>query len=124
MPRRPTSDDDLSFALAQVREELRRSPRENRMLRRENQVLREAAEPLIHRLPAGERFAFIHQRRDWFSAKLLCRVLFTDGANYRAWVRGLAKRRHWQHDERRLGELVLEVRSAHPVYGAVRVSLA
>jgi len=101
---------------------LRRSPRENRMLRRENQVLREAAEPLIHRAPAGERFAFIHQRRDRFSAKLLCRVLVTDGASYRAWVRGLAKRRHRQRDERRLVELIFEVHAAHPAYGAMRVT--
>jgi hypothetical protein len=72
MPRRP-SRDDLAVALAQAREELRRSRRENRNLRRENQVLREAAEPLIHHAPARERFTFIHERRDRFSAKLLCR---------------------------------------------------
>lgn len=77
------------------------------MLRRENQVLREVAEPLIRRAPAGERVAFIHQRRDRFSAKMLCRVLVTDGANYRAWVRGLAIRRRRQHDERRLVELIV-----------------
>jgi len=121
VPRRPTRDD-LSVALAQACEELRRSRRENRMLRGENQVLRGAAEPLIHRAPAGERFAFIHRRRDRFGAKLLCRVLVTDGANYRARVRGLANRRHRQLDERRLVELVLEVHTAHPAYGAVRVS--
>jgi hypothetical protein len=121
MPRRPTRDD-LSVALTQAREELRRSRRENRMLRSENQVLREAAEPLIHCVLSGERFAFIHQRRGRFSVKLLCRVLVTDGANYRAWVRGLAKRRHRQHDERRLTALVLEVHTAYPAYSAVRVT--
>ncbi len=121
MPRRPTRDD-LSFALAQVREELLRSRREDQKLRRENQVLREAAEPLIHRAPAGERFAFIHQRRDRFSARLLCRVLVTDGANYRAWVRGLVKRRHRRRDERRLIELIVEVHTVHPAYGAMRVT--
>jgi hypothetical protein len=84
------------------------------MLRRENQVLREAAEPLIRCAPAGERFAFIHRRRDRFSAKLLCRVLVIDGANYRGWVRGLAKRRHRRRDERRLTALILEVHTAHP----------
>jgi hypothetical protein len=121
MPRRPTRDD-LSVALAQVREELRRSRSENRVLRHENQILREAAEPLIHCAPAGECFAFIHQRRGRFSARLLCRVLVTDGANYRAWVRGLGKRRRRQHDERRLVELVLEVHTEHPAYGALRVT--
>jgi len=121
MPRRPTRDD-LSVALAQAREELHRSRRENRMLRHENQVLREAAEPLIHRAPAEERFAFIHQRRERFSAKLLCRVLVTDGANYRAWVRGLARRRHRQHDERQLVEPIVEVHTAYLAYGAMRVT--
>jgi hypothetical protein len=80
MLRRP-SRDDLAVALAQAREELRRSRRENRKLRRENQVLREAAEPPIQHAPARERFAFIHQRRDRFSAKRRCRVLVIDGAN-------------------------------------------
>lgn len=56
-----------------------------------NQVLREAAEPLIHHASARERFAFVHQRRDRFSAKLLCQVLVTDGANYRAWVRNVLR---------------------------------
>jgi len=88
-----TSRDDLAVALAQVRDELRRSRREMRNLRRENQVLREAAEPLVHRVEACERFAFIHERRDRLSAKLLCRVLVTDGATYRAWVRTARRRR-------------------------------
>ena len=68
-----------------MREDLRRAKREVRALRRENEILREAAEQLIHQAPARERFAFIHARRDRFSAKLLRRVLVTDGANYRAW---------------------------------------
>lgn len=87
MSRRPNRDD-LVAALARARKELRHTRRENRNLRLENQVLREAAEPLIHHAPARDRFAFIHQRRDRFTAKLLCRVLVTDGANYRAaWQR-------------------------------------
>lgn len=112
MSRRPNCDD-LVAALARTREELRRSRRENRHLRLENQVLREAAESLIH-APARERFAFIHQRRDRFSAKLLCRVLVTDGANYRAWVRGRQKRRDGEHEEQRLTELIFEVRRIRP----------
>ena len=121
MPRRPTRDD-LVASLAQAREELRRSRRESRNLRRENQVLREAAEPLMHHAPARERFTFIHERRDRFSAKLLCRVLLTDGANYRAWVRSLRKRRDRQHDERRLTALIFEVHTTHPAYGVLRIT--
>lgn len=51
MPRRSTRDD-LVVALAQAREELRRSRHENRNLRRGNQILRDAVEPLIHQAPA------------------------------------------------------------------------
>ena len=121
MPRRPARDD-LVDSLVQAREELRRSRRENRNLRRENQVLREAAEPLMHPAPARERFTFIHERRDRFSAKLLCRVLLTDGANYRAWVRSLRKRRDRQHGERRLTTLIFEVHTTHPAYGVLRIT--
>lgn len=121
MPRR-SNRDDLAVALAEAREELRRSWRENRNLRREVQVLREAAEPLIHHAPARERFAFIHERRDRFSGRLLCRVLVTDGANYRAWVRGLHKRRDRQLNERRLTALVFEVHATYPAYGVIRVT--
>jgi hypothetical protein len=52
MPRRPNRDD-LVAALARAREELRRTQRENRKLLLENEVLREAAELLILRDPAG-----------------------------------------------------------------------
>lgn len=72
------------LAVAELRGELRRSQRENRNLRRENEVLREAAAPLIHYAPARERFAFMHARRDRFGVKLPRGVLVTDGANYGA----------------------------------------
>jgi len=49
-----------------LREELRRCTREVRNLRGENEILREAAEPLIHDAPARERFAFIDERRGRF----------------------------------------------------------
>lgn len=120
MPGR-SNPDELVAVLARTREELRASRRESENLRRENQILREAAQPLIHHAPAGERFAFIHERRDRFSAKLLCRVLVTDSANYRAWVRGCEKRRRRQLDERRLTALIFEVHAAFPAYGAMRV---
>jgi putative transposase len=121
MPRR-LSHRDLAAAIAELREELRRSRRENRNLRRENEILREAAEPLIHHAPARERFAFIHARRDRFSVKLLCRVLVTDGANYRTWVRGQRKRRDREGDDRQLLRLIVEMHAAYPAYGAERVT--
>jgi regulator of replication initiation timing len=70
MPRRP-SHRDLAAAVAELRERLRRSERENRNLRRENEVLREAAAPLIHHASARERFAFIDARRSRFGVKFL-----------------------------------------------------
>ena len=121
MPRR-LSHRDLTAALAQAREEVRRSRREVRILRRENEVLREAAGPLIHQATARERFAFIHARRDRYGVKLLCRTLVTDHANYFAWVRTLGTRRDRESDERRLTALVFEVHTAHPAYGAPRVT--
>jgi putative transposase len=113
---------DLAVAVAELREELRRSQRENRNLRRENEILREAAEPLIHLAPTRERFAFIHARRDRFSVKLLRRILVTDGANYRAWVRGQQKRRDREYNDRQLLRLIVETHAAYPAYGAERVT--
>jgi transposase InsO family protein len=86
------------------------------------EILREAAEPLIHHAPARERFAFVHALRGRFSAKLLCRVLVTDGANYRAWVRAEHKRQDRAYDDERLIELITEVHTAFPAYGAERVT--
>ena len=65
-----------------------------RNLRRENDVLREAAAPLIHGAPARERFAFINSHRRQFSTKLLCTVPVTDRGSYYAWVRAGHKRRN------------------------------
>lgn len=119
---RRSSHRDLAAVVAELREQLHRCQRKNEKLRRENEILREAAAPLIHHAPARERFAFIHARRDRFSAKLLCRVLATDSANYRAWVRGQHKRRDRESDDRRLLQLIVEVHTAQPAYGAERVT--
>ena len=77
---------------------------------------------MIHHAPARERFAFIHALRDRFSAKLLCRVLVTDAANYRAWVRAEHKRRDRAYDDERLTELITETHTAYPAYGTERVT--
>jgi transposase InsO family protein len=52
----------------------------------------------------------------------LCRVLVTDGANYRAWVRSEAKRRDRACSDEQLTRLIVEVHTAHPAYGAVRMT--
>ena len=95
---------------------------EIRNLRRENGIVREAAEPLIDHAPARERFAFIHALRDQFGAKLLCRVLVSDGANYRARVRAEHKRPDRAYDDERLTELITEIHTAYPAYGAERIT--
>jgi putative transposase len=117
-----TADADLVAAAAQLRAQLRRSQHENRNLRRENDVLREAAAPLIHGAPARERFAFINSHRRQFSTKLLCKVLVTDRGSYYAWVRAGHKRRERERDDRRLTELILEVHTTYPAYGVPRVT--
>jgi putative transposase len=121
MPRRP-SPGDLAAVLAQTRDELRRSKREIQNLRRENEILREAAGPLIHHAAARDRFAFIHARRDRFGVKRLCRALVTDSSNYFAWVRAQRKRHAQERDEQRLAELIIEVHRAQPAYGVQRIT--
>ena len=121
MPRQSTRRD-LATALAHAREELRRNKREMQELRRENEILREGAEPLIHHAAARDRFAFIQACRDRFGAKRLCRALVTDSSNYFAWVRAQAKRRVREHDEQRLAQLIIEVHTAQPAYGVQRIT--
>ena len=58
----------------------------------ENEILREAAEPLIHHAPAHERFAFVHRLRERFGVRRLSRILVADHGNYHAWVRAKARR--------------------------------
>jgi putative transposase len=112
----------LAAALAQAQEDLRRSRRETGALRQENEVLRDAAEPLIHQAAARERFVFIHARRHRFGLKLLCRVLVADRGNYHAWVRTLDRRRDRERTDHQLVQLILEVHTTHPAYGVPRVT--
>jgi transposase InsO family protein len=113
---------DLVAALAQARAELRRREREIGNLRRENEILREAAEPLIHYAAARDRFAFIHARRARFGVKRLCRALVADSGNYFAWVRAQSKRCAQERDEVRLARLITEVHTAQPAYGVQRIT--
>jgi transposase InsO family protein len=100
------ADIELDVDVAYLRAQLRRVERENRNLRGGNEVLREAADPLIHQAPARERLAFIYARRDRFSVKLLCKILVTDRGSYYAWVRARGKRVEREQDDRRLTELL------------------
>jgi putative transposase len=121
MPRRPRNHE-LQSAIALLRAELRLGRREIERLRVEVGILRDAAEPLIHQAPARERFAFIHARRERYSVNRLCQVLVADRCNYHAWTRAQARREERGYDDRQLAQLVLEIHTAHPAYGAVRVS--
>jgi transposase InsO family protein len=104
--------------------ELRDQRREIQRLREENEVLREAAESLIHHAPARERFAFIHRLRDRFGIRRLCRILATDHSNYYAWVRANARRDRRKFDDRELLTRIVEIHTARPAYGAERVTRA
>ena len=111
---------ELAAANADLRAELRRLRRELERLRVESAVLHEATEPLIHRAPAHERFAFIHRLRDRFTVKRLCRILVTDRSKYYLWTRAQGRRDEREREKRYLSKLIVEVHTAHPAYSAHR----
>jgi transposase InsO family protein len=113
---------DLSATVARLRTELREQRREIQRLHVENEVLREAAVPLIHHAPARERFAFIHRLRGRFGIRRLCRILVIDHSNYHAWVRAKARRDERTIDDEELVAWILEIHTAYPAYGAERVT--
>lgn len=113
---------ELAAGVEQLRGELRRQRREILQLRVENEILREAAQPLIHEAPARERFASTHARRARFGIRRLCRILVTDHSNYHAWVRAQARRVEREMSDRELVTWIVEVHTAHPAYGAERVT--
>ena len=113
---------DLEAVIAQVRDELRRQRCEVKRLRVENEILREAAESLIHHAPSRERFASVHARRGRFSVYRMCQVLATDSCNYHGWVRAQARRSEREFDDRGLTQRVVEIHATHPAYGAERVT--
>lgn len=105
-----------------MRSEVRRHRREIQHLRIENEILREAAQPLIHHAPGRERFAFIDRLRDRFSVKRLCRVTVTDRGSFYGWVRAQVHRDERTHDEQELTVRIMEIHTAHPAYGAERIT--
>jgi hypothetical protein len=109
-------------AHGELRAEARRLNRELERLRVENDVLLEAAAPLIHRAPARERFAFIHRLRNRFAVKHLCRILATDRSNYYLWTRAQVRRDEREREERKLPALITEVHTAYPAYEAERIT--
>lgn len=98
MPARRRNHRDPTAAIGDLRTELRAQRREIQRLRTENEVLHEAAEPLIHHAPARERFVFIHRLRTQFSIRRLRRTLVTDHSNYHAWIRAKARRYEHAHN--------------------------
>jgi putative transposase len=112
---------ELEAGTARLRGELRRHRRELRHVRVGNEILREAAGPLIHRAPARERFAFIHARCVRFGVRRVCRVLITGHGNYHAWVRAWVRRDGHTIDDRGLTEWIVEIHTARPACGAERV---
>lgn len=113
---------ELVAVNAGLRAELRQVRRELERLRVENEVLHEAAEPLIHGAPARERFAFIHRLRGRFTVKRLCRILVTDRSSYYLWTRAQVRRDEREREEKNLVELIVEVHTAYPAYGAERIT--
>jgi putative transposase len=122
MPARRRDHRDPNTTIKHLHGELREQRREIQRLRVENEVLREAAEPLIHHAPARERFAFVHRLRDRFGIRRLCRILATDHSNYHAWGRAKARRDERAVDDRDLLAWIIEIHTAHPAYGAERVT--
>ena len=113
---------ELEAVITQLHSEARRHRREIQQLRAENEILREAAQPLIHHAPARERFAFIHRLRDRFSVKRLCRVTVTDRGSFYGWVRAQVRRDEHASDEKELTVRIIEIHTAHPAYGAERIT--
>ena len=122
MPARRRNHRDLTAAIGCLHAELREKRREIQQLRVENEVLREAAEPLIHHAPARERFAFVHRLRGRFGIRQLCRILVTDHSNYHAWVRAKTRRDERAIDDQELLAWIRETHTAHPAYGAERIT--
>jgi hypothetical protein len=105
-----------------MRSEAHRHRREIQQLRVENEILREAAQPLIHHAPARERFAFIDRLRDRFSVKRLCRVTITDRGSFYGWARAQVRRNKRAYDEQELTVRIVEIHTARPAYGAERIT--
>jgi putative transposase len=113
---------ELEAVIAHMRNEVRRHRHEIQHLRVENEILREAAQPLIHHAPARERFAFVDRLRDQFSVKRLCRVTVTDRGSFYSWVRAQVHRDSRAYDEQELAVRIVEIHTAHPAYGAERIT--
>jgi putative transposase len=79
---------------------------------------RVAADPLIHGAPAHDRFVFSHCLRSRFTVKRLCRILVTDRSNCYLWTRAQVRRDEREREEKECVELIVEIRTAHPAYGA------
>jgi transposase InsO family protein len=115
---------ELVAAGTALRAEVRRLSRELERLRLENEVLHEAAQPLIHQATAHERFASIHRLRHRFTVKRLCRVPVADRSNYYLRTRAQERRDERAREEPELIERIVEIRTTYPAYGAERITRA
>ena len=122
MSTRQRDHHGLTATVESLRAESREHRREIQRLRVENEIVREAAEPLVHHAPARERFAFVHRLRTRFGVRRLCRILVTDHSNYHAWVRAKARRNERVVDDQGLVARITEIHTTHPAYGAERVT--
>src|SRR6185437_379159 len=122
MPACRPSHRELEAVIAHMRREARRHRREIHQLRVENEILREAAQPLTRHAPARERFAFINRLRDRFSVKRLCRVTVTDRGSFYGWVRAQSRRDQRAYDEHALTKGIVEIHTTHPAYGAEHIT--
>jgi transposase InsO family protein len=122
MKRCSVKSRDLAAENAELRGALRRVHRELERVQGEHEILSEAAAGLIHAAPARDRFAFIHELRERFSIRRLCRVLVTDRRNYRLWARSQEAHAERKTMERELLQRITEIHTARPAYGAERVT--
>jgi hypothetical protein len=57
-----------------------------------------------------------------FSVKRLCRVTVADRGSFYSWIRARIRQDKRAYDERELTLRIVEIHTAHPAYGAERVT--
>jgi HTH-like domain len=113
----------LEGVIAQLRDELRRQRREVKQLCVEDEILREAAEPVIRQAPARERFVFVPARGGRFSVYRMCRFWRPTPATTAAGSgHGLAGPGESSTTISKLTRRIAGLHAAYPAYGAERVT--
>jgi len=120
VPDRRRDTATLTATIGYLRSELREQRREIQRLRVENEVLREAAEPLVHHAPAHERFGSSHRLRERFGGPA---VVPDPGNRSQATTTRGSERRSGARSVRltfRCWYMIVEIHTAYPVYGPAR----